>query len=68
MSTTGYSQRKFLIVDSNQKHNSPRALVLVNATQHGLLTTESEMPPHFEEVKDMQIKSKTVSMDTNIEN
>lgn len=31
-----------------------------------MLTTESEMPPHFEEVKDMQIKSKvTISMDTN---
>ena len=56
------------MADSNQKHNSPKALVLVNATQHGLLTTESEMPPHFEEVKEMQIKSRVeISMESNLQ-
>ena len=56
-----------MVIDSVQKPNSPKALLLGTATHHhGMLTTESEMPPHFEDVKDMQIKSKvTICMDTN---
>lgn len=64
LSTTEFSQRKFAIHDTAQKHHSPKALVLVNATQHGMLTTESEMPIHFEEVKGMQIGSK-VALNTS---
>ena len=39
--TTGFSKNK--IIESAQRHHSPRALMLINATQHGLLTTESEL-------------------------
>ena len=68
LSTTEYSQRKFKILDSTQKHHSPKALVLVNANQHGMLTTESEMPPHFEEVKEMQIISRVAALNTSSTN
>ena len=47
--TTGFSKHK--IIESAQRPNSPRALMLVNATQHGLLTTESEIQANYEETK-----------------